>query len=213
MSLLLCFFIMLFAISIIAEPRFQAVADTLTQDFTGHAAQSRITSPSTRATPTITDSAAKNRRIAALTGGQPTPGPQGEAIHVHTIFLDGDTVRGGVIRFELGSDELTPQAQLDLRTILHILQGSPQKIMVRGYSAPVEEGGMYERSSDLAFFRALRVVDYFIELGLEQEFFEVAIEPGAAPQRILLPSGTPLEHAGASVEIILLNQTLRNVRE
>ena len=210
MSLLLCFFIMLFAISIISEPRFQAVSETLKQEFTGHPGSSRETSPRTKTTTTVAETAARSRRIAALTGGQPTPGPQGASTEVYAILLDSDTVR--VIRFELGSDLLTEQARWELRTILPVLQGSPYKIMVKGYSAPMEEGD-YQQSSDLAFFRALRVMDHLVELGLEQDFFEVVVEPTGAPQSMFLPPGTAPEHAGASVEILLLNQTSRSLRE
>jgi len=211
MSLLLCFFIMLFAISIIAEPRFQAVADTLNQDFTGYPGSSRTTTRNTKTTTTITESAARSQRIAALTGGQPTPGPQGASTEVHTILLDGETIK--VITFELDSDELTEQAKWDLRSILPVLQGSPRKIMVKGYSLPTEGGERFQRSTDLAFFRAVETVDHLVSLGLEQDFFEVVVEPGTTPRRTSLPAGTVPEHAGASVEVLLLNQTLRSVRE
>ena len=209
MSLLLCFFIMLFAISIISEPRFQAVADTLQQEFLGFASPSQVKAPSSNVTQTPADSAARSRRIAALSGGQPTPGPQGTSPEVHTILLDGATVRRGVIRFELGSSELTVQNQLNLRAMLPILRGSPHKIMIKGYAASVEN----QQNNNLAFFRALEVVDYFVELGLEQECFEVAVEPMTVPNLTLLPPGTDPEHAGASVEILLLNQTSRSLRE
>jgi len=214
MSLLLCFFIMLYAISIIAEPRFEALADTLNQDFTGFSGSAR---KPIRAINTITEpaeSAARDRRVAALTGGQPVPGPAGASTHVRTVPFDGTPVREGVILFELGNEMLTAQAQWNLRNnILPILQGSPQKIMVKGYSAPIETGetgGSYE-GNDLAFYRALNVVAYLVELGLAQEFFEVSYEPGGLPSSV--PGGTIPEHAGASVEIILLNQTQRSLRQ
>ena len=213
MSLLLCFFIMLFAISIIAEPRFEALADSLNQEFTGYASRSRDQSRSTQTTTTVSDSAARSRRIAALAGGLPTPGPQGTSTEVHTLLLSGETVRNGVIRFELGSDELTQQAKIELQALLPALQGSPWKIMAKGYTTLEEGGGPYRESIDLAFYRALGVVDYLVELGLSQDFFEIVVEPAAAPRLTLLPAGSNPDHAGASVEILLLHQTLRAVRE
>ena len=206
MSLLLCFFIMLFAISTIAEIRFQALADTLSQDFRGYAGSSKTRARQTKTTMIPADSAARSRRTSALVGGQPTAGPVGESRDVHTILLDGDTVKGGVIRFELGDYELTEQAQEDLRALLPILQGSPQKIMVKGYIAPTE------RDMDIAFFRASNVVDHFVSLGLKQDFFEIVVDPGAVPKLNLLPPGTDPKHAGASVEILLLNQNFRSSR-
>ena len=214
MSLLLCFFIMLFAISIIAEPRVEALVDTLRQDFYGYSGAGKTITRDPRTIAVPADSAARSRRVAALTGGQPTPGPLGQSTDVHVRPLDGVTVR--VIRFELGRYDLTEQtpwaeqARWDLRNILPDLQGSPQKIMVKGYTAPIEAGGTFE-GNQLAFSRALSVVDYLVSLGLQQGFFEIAFEPGASPSS--LPSGTAPEHAGATVEILLLNQTLRELRQ
>ena len=213
MSLLLCFFIMLFALSIISDPTVQALTDSLKQDFQGFAAASKVKAPKTKTTTTPSASAARSRRTAALVGGQPTPGPPGESSEVHAMLRDGETVKGGVIRFEPDSDELTEHAKRELRlTVLPILQGFPQKIMVKGYSAPTE-GGKEQRGTDLAFFRASNVVDYFVSLGLKNEFFEIAVEPGTAPRLNLLPAGTDQAFAGATVEIILLNQTSRSLRE
>jgi len=214
MSLLLCFFIMLFALSTITPPTVQALADSLSQDFRGFSASSKTPSPKTKTTMTPSPSAARSRRTAALIGGQPIPGPQGESREVHAMLRDGETVRGGVIRFEPGSDELTEQAKRDLRlTVLPVLQGAPHKIMVKGYSSPIEGGGEYQSGIDLAFFRASNVVEYFILQGLRHEFFEIAVEPGTVPRLNLLPAGTDQKYAGATVEIILLNQTTRSLRE
>jgi len=212
MSLLLCFFIMLFAISTVAPIRFQAIADALTQDFMGFASTSSSKSKTPRTTTLPSESAARSRRTNALVGGQPQLGPVGESRDVHTIQLTGDSIK--VIRFDLGSDVLTGQARRELRTILPTLQGSPQKIMVKGYAAPTEEGGeAHKRDVDLALFRALNVVDDLVSLGLKQEFFEVVVAPGEAPRLNLLPAGTDPKLAGASAEILLLNQTLRSLQD
>ena len=213
MSLLLCFFIMLFAISIIAEVRFQALADALTQDFTGYSSATTTKAPSNKTITTPADSAAKSRRISALAGGQPTPGPLGDSPDVLAMRLTGETIRDGVICFELGSYDLTNQAKANLRMALPLLRGVPQKIRVIGYTAPIEESGIYQRDVELALNRALNVVDHFVELGLSQGAFEIVAEPGAAPNLNLLPAGMEPSLAGASVEIILLNQTSQALRE
>ena len=212
MSLLLCFFIMLFALSIITPIRFQALTDSLKQEF-GHPGSSPAPSKGPKATTVASDSAAKNRRTSVALGGQPIAGPKGESPDVHTVLLDGETIKNGVIRFEFGSDKLTEQAQWELRTTaLPILRGTAQKIVVRGYVAPTEGSGDYPRESDLAFFRALNVVDYFVDsLGFDRDFFDVDFAPGTLPSPNVLPSGTEPDQAGASVEIILLNQTRRSL--
>ena len=199
MSLLLCFFIMLFALSIIAEPRVQALVDTLTQDFTGYAGSSSAKSPKTRTTTTPADSAAKSKRTSTLAGGQPTPGPVGESTEVHVISLDGETTK--VILFDFGSDELTNQAALDLQAAFQRLRGSDHKIMVKGHAVPTEENKV-----NLAFYRALNVVDHFVAMGLRREVFEIVGDSTTVPRQNLLPAGTDPELAGASVEIIILNQ-------
>ena len=209
MSLLLCFFIMLFALSIITPPRFQALVDTLSQDFTGYAGSSDQRAKSNKTTRTISDSAAKSRRISAQVGGQPSPGPRGESTEILAISLDGSTVKGGLIRFELGSYELADQAKWQLRRILPDLQGSLQRIMVKGYAAPSEGGREQQNNSDLAFSRAISVVDYLVTLGLNPMFFETCVAPGTFPDRNILPTGTDPKNAGAFAEIILLNQTAR----
>jgi len=207
MSLLLCFFIMLFAMSVITPKRFQALADTLSQDFTGYAGSSTQKAKGRSTTTTVSASGAKSKRISALIGGQPTPGPVGEETEVHVFQLDGETIK--VICFELGSDEPTDQAKWDLRAILPRLKGSPQKIMVRGYALPSEGGEAFQGATDLAFSRAISAMDYLVSLGLRPNFFEIATAPGTAPERNLLPAGTDPSLAGASVEIILLHQVQR----
>ena len=212
MSLLLCFFVMLFSLSIITPVRFQAIADAIAQDFTGFASTSISKAPTPRTVNIPAESAARSRRTDALIGGQQNPGPVGESRDVHTIQLTGDSVK--VIRFDFGRDVLTGQAQRELRAILPTLQGSPQKIMVKGYVAPTEGGGeAYKQDVDLAFSRALSVVDYFVSLGLRQDFFEVVVAPMEVPRLNLLPAGTDPKHAGASAEILLLHQTLRTLRD
>jgi len=213
MSLLLCFFVMLFSMSIIAEVRFQAVTEALELDLKGYADSGRSRSHVKGTTQIPVDSAAKNRRIFALQGGVSTPGPKGESTEVHSILLTGDTVKNGVIRFDFGSDELTVQTQQTLNEILPILVGSPQKIMVKGYALSEEAGRTYQQADDLAFYRALAVVDYFVARGLKRDFFEIVVEAGTVPAFNLLPPGTDPKLAGATAEIILLNQTLRSLRE
>ena len=213
MSLLLCFFIMLYSMSIIAEVRWQAVADTLTSDF-GYQGSANQKAKNTKTTTTVSDSSARSRRTAALVGGQPTPAPQSDSKRVETILLTGEMVKGGLIRFELGNDELTEQAKKDLNAVFSILRGSPNKIMVMGHVTPTEGGGMYRRDVDLAFSRAVKVMDHLVSLGLKQEFFEIhMVDSTIVPHRSALPAGTDPALAGASVEIILLDQTLRSLND
>jgi hypothetical protein len=129
-------------------------------------------------------------------------------------MLDGVTIK--VVRFDSGSDDLTDQAKWELRSILPSLRGSPQKIMVRGYTAPSEGAGAFSKESDLAFSRAISVMDYLVSLdtnSLNPDYFELSVAPATVPTRNTLPAGTDPSLAGASVEILLLNQTMRQLRQ
>ncbi|MDR0520805.1 MAG: OmpA family protein [Planctomycetaceae bacterium] len=211
MSLLLCFFIMLFSMSIIAEIKWEAIVETLQREL-GYAGTSRTKTHSKKTTTTVSTTAERSRRTAALTGGQPVPGPQGEFPLVQTIRVEGVPVKGGLIRFDPGSDELTEQAMRDLKVLLVQLTGGSNKIMVKGHSAPTETGGqnVYKEDYDLAYNRAVRVMKYLISLGLKKEFFEItAVDSSAVLNRAILPPGTDPKLAGACVEVYLLDKTLR----
>ena len=213
MSLLLCFFVMLFAMSIITEVKYEALVETLQKDF-GYQGSSRTKSQSTKTTTAISNTSERSRRTAALLGGLPIPAPQGEFSEVQTIRLTGEIVKGGLVRFELGNDELTEQAKKDLSVIFPVLYGSSNKIMIKGHVAPTEGGGMYKRDIDLAWSRAINVMDNLISLGLKQDHFEISVADSTSiPNRANLPPGTDPKLAGASVEVFLLDQTTRSLKE
>jgi outer membrane protein OmpA-like peptidoglycan-associated protein len=126
------------------------------------------------------------------------------------MLVDGEIVRGGFIRFEPGNDRLTTQAAMALRTILSTLSGSPHKIIVRGYTAPAEGSGTYPHDNDLAYARAIRIMDYLVSLGLRQDFFEIdVVGSSATPDRANLPPGIDPRFIGAAAEILLSTRTFR----
>jgi len=213
MSLLLCFFVMLFSMSVIAEVKWEALVETLQKDFGSYAGSSRVRTPG-RSAATSTSTSERSRRTAALTGGQPIVGPQGPAANVVSIRLTGEVVKGGLILFDMGNDELTEQAKSDLKKLFPILAGSPYKIMLRGHASPTEIGKIFKEDIDLAFARAVHVRKYLVSLGLEKEFFEInVVDSSSPPNRAVLPAGTAPNRAGASVEVMLLDQTGRLLKE
>jgi len=218
MSLLLCFFVMLFSMSIISEVKFQALADAIAIDLTGYAGSGFKRTPKYGTVTISADSAARNNRLFALIGGMKTPATEGEATEVHTIALNGETVKNGVICFEFGDDVLTEKSKEALQKMLPELQGVPQKIMVKGYAQSNEAGKMYDNIinhnvTNLAFSRASNVVDYLVSRGLQHECFEIVVDTSSKPKLNLLPPGTDPNLAGATAEIILLHQTLRSSKE
>ncbi|MDR3182706.1 MAG: OmpA family protein [Planctomycetaceae bacterium] len=208
MSLLLCFFIMLYSMSIIAEIKYEALVETLQKDF-GYQGSSKQKSKSTKTTAARSSTTERSRRTAALLGGQPVVTTQGQQLKVQTIRIDAENIRGGLVRFALGSDELSEQAKKDLTIMKDILLGSPFKIMIKGHVAPKEQG-MYRRDIDLAYARAVNVQDFLMTLGFKEEFFQISVvNASEMPNRAILPAGTDPKLAGASAEVMLIDKTLR----
>jgi chemotaxis protein MotB len=209
MSLLLCFFIMLFSMSIIATIKFEAVVESLQREL-GYAGSSKTKSNKSKTSTAPTSPTSERfRRTAALTGGQPIPAPVGEQQQVQTIRIDAEAITGGLVLFGLGNDELTDQAKKGLDAIKEKLIGSPNKILIKGHVASNEEG-MYRKDIDLAYARAVNVRDYLISLGLKQDFFHLTVvDSSEVPNRAILPPGMDPKLAGASVEVLLIDKTLR----
>jgi hypothetical protein len=128
--------------------------------------------------------------------------------------MTGDVVKGGLILFELGNDELTEDAKTGLRALLPTLSGSPYKITLKGHAGPTEVGRIYKQDIDLAYARAVRVRDYLVSFGLQKEFFEISVvDSSSLPHPAVLLPGMDPNLAGASVEVMLMDQTLRVTRE
>ena len=211
MSLLLCFFIMLFAMSQITPIKWEAFIETL-EFRMGYTGRSPVPAQDSKPSAAMSATSEMERRTAALTGGQPDPGPAGEHRPRQTIWEDGDAVRGGLVRFELGSEQLNEQARRDLEALISVLSTSANKIMVVGYVAPAEEEeGRFSRGLYLAQARAITVVDYLIELGLSEEFFEKSVST-SIPNRAVLPRGTDPRLAGASAAVYLIDQKPRRTQ-
>jgi chemotaxis protein MotB len=209
MSLLLCFFIMLFAMSIIEKIKWEAFVETMNARM-GYTGSSRTPSVGTKPSMSMSTTSEMARRNAAMTGGQEIPG-KGERPGLQTMSMTGAPVKGGLIRFELGSDVLTKQAEKDLETIFPRLLVSPKKIMVHGHVAPTEtEIGIYKRDINLAHARAVAVMNYLISLGLRKEFFHISVSDSTTiPNRAIIPRATDPKLAGASAAVYILDSATR----
>jgi len=208
MSLLLCFFIMLFALSQITTIKWEAFVETL-QMRMGYAGMSRVPAQDNKPSAALGSVSERARRTAALAGGQPDPGRAGDHVRRQTIQEDGDLVKGGLIRFELRSDELNEQGRRSLEALMQVLERSTNKIMVVGYFSPAEEeGGIYSRGAYLAHARAVNVKEYLVSLGLKEDFFKMSVSTDT-PNRAILPRGTDPRLSGASAAVYLVHQTTR----
>ena len=212
MSLLLCFFIMLFAMSTITPIKWEAFIE-VQQMKMGFSGMSRTPSQDRKPSAALGAVSERSRRTAAMSGGQPTPGRSGDHQPRQNISEAGTPVKGGLIRFALESDELTDQAKSDLKTLFPVLMKSSNKISVVGYVSPAEEGSrMYSRGLYLAQKRAYEVTEYLVSLGLPRNFFEIGIST-SIPNRAILPRGTDPQLAGASAAVYLKKGTPRPTGE
>ena len=211
MSLLLCFFIMLFAISIISEVKLVALIETLERR-QGYSGASPNPSEATTQTAPPAGIPEDSRRSASLVGSQPTSGRGGDFPSPQPVHPDGSPVRGGLIFFDLGLDLLNEKAESDLDLILPTLRSAQEKIFVKGHVGPAElEFSYFEREFYLAYSRAVVVKNYLMEQGISEENIQIGVADSAtAPNRAVLPPGMEPRQAGASTAVYLLDGTYRN---
>jgi chemotaxis protein MotB len=207
MSLLLTFFIMLVSMSEMKkDDRFQAMLESMRQQFGHEASMAAImpgSSPAMNSSMPAMASMGRAKRLDIMRGGNPVKSVTGDASLVRTIRPGRDTAVGGVVFF--GEDEatLTEQAKLDLSHIAQQVAGKPHKIEVRGHSSrkPAPAG---QTHWTLASERAGVVKDYLVELGIDSQ----RIRLGSAGANEPLDTKTDIEsrQRNARVEVLLWDE-------
>ena len=211
MSLLLCFFIMLFSMSTLEVVKVQAAIESLKEGF-GYTGSATVPKDrSANATRQKISATGRAKRLDVLKGGQPVTAPQGDQMKVQSIEVDEETIKGGLVFFNLGSDELTEDAKRQLENVYEDLVGSPFKILITGHAGPGEHGP-YRDAMDFSYSRAVNVWKYLVSQGLKPNYFRVTSLGSSEPiARTLLPPGADPRQANAFVEIKLLSGTVREL--
>jgi len=210
MSLLLCFFIMLYAISTLEVVKVQAAVESLREGFGYQGASQAPQANSANATRQRINSSGRSKRLDVLRGGQKVAAPQGDNPTVTTIKPGEEPIKGGIIRFDIGSDELNAQARKDLDVIYDQLAGSPFKIKIKGHAA-TDEKGAYRLVDDKAYARAINVRDYLVGKGLKRQYFEVSEVAAYEPLgRSNIAEQADPQLVNAYVEVMLLSTYLRD---
>ena len=210
MSLLLCFFIMLYAISTLQVVKVQAAIESLRSGFGYQGASQAPQGKAANATKLRINSTGRSKRRDVMRGGQPVAAPRGENPTVATIRPGEEPIKGGIIRFDLGSDELNEQAKQDLDIIYDQLAGSPFKIKIKGHASP-EEKGAYRLINDKAYARTVNVCEYLVSKGLKRQYFELAVVGSYEPLgRTNIAQQANPQLANSYVEVMLLNTFLRD---
>jgi chemotaxis protein MotB len=185
MTLLLCFFVILVAISEVKEEKFHKVMESIREYFgydTGQGVE-----------PGDASASSIREQIARVLTEQGSDDPQGVAApselgdHVTVKTIDeGDKITiGGKVLFEEGRSELIPEAIPILDKLVQVMKGYPNKLEIRGHTGvevlPPESP--YEDLFDLAYARAKAVANHLKSQKIDK-------------RRIRLYSGGPFDGSG-----------------
>lgn len=212
MSLLLCFFVLLFSMSSLEAGKMTAAIDSLNSGFgfmgDGLASNIEIV----------------QERIDKLDRGRkkgrgeeridiPTPkiderqkgdqSPHGEEVSVQQVpRLELGDDEGYLIQFKYEDDELGLKAKMDLKKIQPVFAGSPYKVIIKGHCNGGEIGN-YRQGIDLAYTRAVNVRDYLVSLGMKTSQFQILVVGEYEPlARDHLPAKTNPKEANSIVVVM-----------
>lgn len=212
-TLLLAFFIILFAMSTTDVKKYENLTGSLAQAFNvgvlGGSSSSSVVDQSQVKPQEATD-ATPPAASAILSALGPLPaGEQGEGIQSVTMRPDGIAIAiSGSVAFESGSAELTPGGKRILTQVADILKSSERDILIEGHTDNLPTGSArYLTNWDLSTARAMRIVRFFTD---DQD-----IEPrrlagaGYADQRPIARNSSPEgRRTNRRAEIVLLNPQL-----
>ncbi len=208
MTLLLCFFVILVAISEVKEEKFHKVMESIREYF-GYES-SPIVEPGDASASSFREQISRvlNEQASPDPLGAPVKSLLGQHIMVMTIDEGHKITIGGKILFEEGASELSVSAYEPLDRLVNILQGYANKIEIRGHAGieRLSDDGKYEDLFDLAYARAKSTAAYLNERGIDQ-------------RRIRLYSGGPYDRpasnltyegqeANRSVEVIVSEELI-----
>lgn len=196
MSLLLTFFIMLFAISSLDAAKAQAVSQSMREQF-GYKPQMFVPIPGARQEKSPQDGRSEDSPL----------NQEGNPAKV-TLSMQPpkEKVNNSYIRFTPGSEDLDEEAKKHLDSIIPELHGRPQRIELKGRSSQGEKKGPYRSDMDISYARAFKVREYLIEKGIKSSRLELNIVGISDPIPESLDSSPT---ANSSVEISLLSEAPR----
>ena len=196
MSLLLTFFIMLYAISSLDAAKAQAVSQSMREQF-GYHPQMYVPIPGARHDKSLKDG--RPQKSSTFQEGNP-------ARPSLSTLSPKEKVNNSFVRFVSGSEELDEESRRHLDSILSELQGRPQKIELKGRTSQGEKKGPYRSDMDIAYARAYKVREYLIDKGIKNTRIELNIVGANDPVPESLDSSPT---ANSSVEISLLSESTR----
>ena len=167
MSLLLAFFVMLFAFSEIKEEKFRKVRKSFQRYFGYEAGLEGLPTPEERAAVLLER---LRTRIDLRVG------TAGENLFVTTMPEGLKITVAGKLLFSEAQAEITDEGKKILGELAPMIKGYNNRIEIRGHSsrAPLPEDSPYADHWELSWRRALNVEKYLVELGVSEHIFKIS---------------------------------------
>jgi chemotaxis protein MotB len=198
MSLLLCFFILLYSLSGGQKNVPDVVVEAILKQF-GDPHQLAMYHLNKRMSAVETPGKAinENRKatLARKKANAAQPGRPGHRTRVTDVRDGNRLVIGGPVLFETGSAELTEEAKEAVLDVAAAIRGKLHMIEVKGFEPPVVPAGSpFKTVRDLAFARTAAVVDFLTTKGeIHPNIIRMSIAAPVEAQTLpRMPTGEPM---------------------
>lgn len=146
--------------------------------------------------------------VRAGRGQAVEPGPKGKFEETQTVRPSDYVGAGGVVSFEQGSSELSPEARAAAEDIARNLRGFTSVIELRGHTSAAEAHELANGGASLAYARALTVAEIIAAEGVEWRRLRL-ITCGAA-EPLTAPAYDDSSHrSNQRVEVIVTDRSVR----
>jgi chemotaxis protein MotB len=216
MSLLLTFFIMLVSMSEMKkDDKFQAVVDSLREQFGDHVAAVMVQSGDLRPPNgriAKLQKTAKHQREEMMRGSK-VSGPKGDFDRVEVIRAGKRSGVGTVIYFDDFNADLTEEAKEKLRQLNDEIAGKPQKIEIRGHTSlrPLAPGDKFGDHWSLAYQRALAAMRYMVK-DLSVDPHRIRVTSAGANESVATAADSSETPHNARVEVMVLGEVVTDLR-
>ena len=199
MSLLLTFFIMLFAMSNLDANKAETVSNVMRETFGTSRDAIYVPFPAKEWQTSTLGSQKSNRSqtVETIQNGNPTKS-------IIPIIKPKERITTGVMLFENNSDTLSKDANAAIQETYQRLKGSPLMIELRGYTG-LHERGANRDSMDLAYARAYMVRKHLIDLGIDPARIVITSCGANRASGSVAPSQVGVSNA--YVEVVLISET------
>ena len=210
MGLLLCFFIMLVAMSEVKAEKFQRALESIQEAFGSTHAGAGAGPTTTRSIDEYLIAMASLRGSPENMGGAETVSLKGSEYLCRTTSEGLSVTFGAAKPFERDSAELNAETKKELDDLAFAVRGYTNRIIVRGHCSSDETGGAGTDAWGLSFARARAAADYLMSREIDAK--RLAMESLASTQ----PETSNLSAHGRAenrrIEVVVTRQTVGSER-